>query len=106
MSSIPGYTLEAFLAWNWNLVVEDLDESNVSVGIAEMIGTCPATRPRLTKEQFSKIVALYEPHRESIEERLDNFDEDNQSWRSYAQYVMDDDEELDDKVKEIIASFG
>jgi len=60
----------------------------------------------LTKEQFSKIVALYEPHRESIEERLDNFDEDNQSWRSYAQYAMDDDEELDDQVKEIIASFG
>jgi len=86
MSSIPGYTLEAFIAWQWNLVVEDEAENNFSVGVAEMIGTVKP-RPRVTKEQFTPLVALYEPYRGGIEDRLLDFDDDTQSWRSYAGYV-------------------
>lgn len=86
MSSIPGYTLEDFVAWQWNLVVDEAPENNISLGMAEALGNV-APRPRLTKEQFAPIVAIYEPLRETIERRLDDFDEDNQSWRSYAGYV-------------------
>lgn len=86
MSSIPGYTLEDFVAWQWNLVVDEAPENNISLGIAELVGNV-VPRPRLTKEQFAPIVAIYEPFRANIERRLDDFDEDTQSWRSYAGYV-------------------
>lgn len=86
MSSLPGLHLEDFLAWQYSLVVEDSPESNISVGIAESLLNV-RTRPRVTKEQFSKIVDLYEPYRESIEYRLGEFDEETQSWRGYAEFV-------------------
>lgn len=86
MSSLPGLDLEDFLAWQYSLVVEDSPESNVSVGLAEQLLNVRA-RPRVTKEQFSQLLALYEPYRESIEYRLGEFDEETQSWRSYAEYV-------------------
>lgn len=31
MSSLPGLTLEAFVAWQWNLVVQDQPENNFSL---------------------------------------------------------------------------
>ncbi|MNH65346.1 hypothetical protein D3C73_173550 [compost metagenome] len=86
MSSIPGYKLEDFVAWQWNLVVDEAPENNISLGFAEALGNIPE-RPRLTKEQFAPILAVYEPLRETIERRLDDFDEDKQSWRGYASYV-------------------
>jgi hypothetical protein len=86
MSSLPGYTLEDFVAWQWNLVVDKAPENNISLGMAEALGNSKP-RPRLTKEQFAPIVAIYEPFREDIERRLADFDEDTQSWRDYSQYV-------------------
>ena len=38
MSSLPGLTLEAFVAWQWNLVVQDQPENNFSLGVAEYLG--------------------------------------------------------------------
>lgn len=35
MSSLPGLDLEDFLSWQYNLVVLDAPESNVSLGLAE-----------------------------------------------------------------------
>lgn len=86
MSSIPGYNLEAFLAWNFSITVESRGDANVSVAIAEVLGNVKP-RPHVSEDTFAKLVALYEPYRQVIENRLDAFDEDNQSWRSYAEYV-------------------
>lgn len=102
MSSIPGYTLEDFVAWQWNLVVDEAPENNISLGFAEALGNIPE-RPRLTKEQFAPILAVYEPFREDIERRLDDFDEDNQSWRGYSSYVdADTTPEMEAEVKRLI----
>lgn len=87
MSSIPGYTLEDFLRWNYNLTVEDTGDANVSVGMAEFLLGVPSSRPHLTQGEFSEIVTIYEPYRESIESRLGDFNEDTQSWRGYAEVV-------------------
>lgn len=86
MSSIPGYTLEAFVAWQFDLIVEGAGETNVSRGIAESIGNA-VHRPVLSKVQFMPLVAMYEPYRETIERRLGDFNEETQSWRGYAEYV-------------------
>lgn len=86
MSSLPGLTLEAFVAWQWNLVVQDQPENNFSLGVAEYLGV-QTHRPTLTKEQFAQIIVLYEPYREIIEARLMDFNEETQSWRGYAEYV-------------------
>lgn len=102
MSSIPGYTLESFLAWYYGLVVEDLGESNLSLGLAEMLLGVKA-RPVLSKERFTMLVCLYEPHREVMEMCLSDFDEETQSWRSYAEVVdMDVPEETHEKAVELL----
>lgn len=88
MSSIPGYTLEEYLAWYFSIIVEDLGETNFSVGMAEALGNI-APRPVVNKELFAKVVAYFEPHRESVENRLSDFDEESQSWRDYAGYAFD-----------------
>ena len=56
MSSLPGYTLEAF------------------IGDAFF---------RITKEQEAKLVEFYESEREYIESKMLDFDEETQSWRDY-----------------------
>ena len=86
MSSLPGYDLEDYLAWNYSITVQDQPEANFSVGLAEMLGNVTRRRPHLTQEEFAVIVKMYEPHRENIEDKLSDFDEDNQSWRDYACY--------------------
>lgn len=88
MSEIPGYTLEAFVEWEWNFVVIGESDKNFNLAVAEMLNG-NYKRPRITKEQFDKLVALYEPYREMIEYRLDQFDEENQSWRGYCNYVTE-----------------
>lgn len=89
MSSLPGLDLEDFLSWQYNLVVLDAPESNVSLGLAECLGLSNNHRPILTKAEFAPIVALFEPHRAEVEDRLMDFDEDNMSWRDYAGYSFD-----------------
>lgn len=90
MSSCPGTTLEEYLAWNLNITVVELGETNFSVGLAEALGTIPR-RPHLTKEQFSQLVEPFEPYRETVENRLLDYDEDQDgSWRMYAEFVGSD----------------
>lgn len=59
MSECPGRTLEDFLEWQYSV------NKNIVKAIAE----------------------LYEPYRDAIEQRLDSFDDELQSWRGFAQYV-------------------
>lgn len=89
MSSLPGYYLEDFLAWELNLVVDGQEDANVSIGMAEALGNIPS-RPRVTQERFREIVKLFESSRKYIEDRLRDFDEENQSWRDYAGCAFDD----------------
>jgi len=84
MSSCPGSTLEDFLMWNFDLVVDGYGGANPSLQIAEAIGV-QSGRRRLTAAQFSPVVALFEPHREQVEYALGSYCEDeNGSWRDYA----------------------
>ena len=62
MSECPGRTLEDFLEWQYSV------NKNIVKAIAE----------------------LYEPYRDAIEQRLDSFDDEHQSWRGFAQYVDED----------------
>lgn len=85
MSTLPGLNMEDYLAWMYGLNVQDAPEANASLGIAEALGTVKHIRPAVTQEKFKELVTLYEKHREKIEELLSDFDEDDQSWRSYAE---------------------
>lgn len=89
MSSWPGSTLEDFLMWNYDLVVDGGGSSNPSLEIAEAVGTASRRRPRITSEQFAPIVALFEPYREDMERHLNWFEEDTMSWRDYASAVSE-----------------
>lgn len=88
MSSLPGFTLEAFLCWQYDLIVEGEEEANLSLGLAEFLGNIKP-RPILNREQFKTIINLFEPYRDQIEDRLSDFEEDEMSWRSYACYAFD-----------------
>lgn len=88
MSEIPGYTLEEFVEWEWSFAVIGESDKNFNLAVAEMLNG-NYRRPRITKEQFAKLIALYEPYRDMIEYRLDQFDEDNQSWRGYCNCVTE-----------------
>jgi len=102
MSSLPGHTLERYLAWEYDLVVSGLPECNNSLMIAEACKTIEK-RPRKTKEQFKEIVELFEDYREQVENSLDSFDEENQGWRGYASYAFDFlPDELHEKALEIL----
>jgi len=102
VSSLPGYKLEDYVAWNWNLRVDGEAENNMSLGLAELLGSIKP-RPGITKEQFAPILAIYEPFREDVERRLEDFDEDTQSWRDYAQYVCPDiSDELEAKAEALV----
>jgi hypothetical protein len=89
MSSQPGLTLEKFLMWDFDLVVDGDATANPSLQIAEAVGTIIAPRPRITSEQFAPVVALFEPYRFDVERRLQDFDNDDGSWRDYAGYAFD-----------------
>jgi hypothetical protein len=88
MSSIPGYTLEAYLGWNFSITVEDLRETNVSMWMAEALGNI-TPRPVMSKPCFAKLVSYFEQYRHKVEYKLMDFDEENQSWRDYAGYAFD-----------------
>jgi hypothetical protein len=88
MSSLPGLLLEDFVAWQHDVVVEGNSDPNFSLGLAEALGKIPQRACHM-QEYFKSILVFYEPWRERIEDKLDEFDEDNQSWRAYAPYVAD-----------------
>lgn len=85
MSELPGYDLEAYVMWLHDLIVDGDGSANNSVSLAVMLGQTEEYRLRLTKEQFGKIITVYEPYREYIENLLDDFDEDRHGgWRQYS----------------------
>lgn len=88
MSSIPGYELEDYVMWNHDLIVDGKDGANESLRIAEALGTS-TRRIRITGAQFAPILALYEPYRGMVEHLLQEFDDENQSWRDYAGCAFD-----------------
>ena len=106
MSSCPGYSLEEYLSWCYDIVVEDLGETNTSLGIAEALGTATHRRPRMTAQQFAPIVTMFEPYRDEVERLLLNYEEEeNGSWRDYAGLVFDFiPDEMDTKVSAYLAT--
>lgn len=88
MSSLPGYTLEDYVAWRLDIVVEGHLDPNFSLFMAEALGTIPR-RPILLQKEFKDILDLYEPFRQQVEYLLHEYDEETQSWRDYAGYGFD-----------------
>lgn len=107
MSSWPGPSLEDFLMWQFDLIVDNDGSANHSLQIAEAMGV-DTRRKRITGEQFAPLVALFEPHREYVERRLDDYSEENSgSWRDYAGYSFDDiPKEIDNAAISMVAAFG
>jgi len=107
MSSRPGLDLEDFLMWNYDLVVEGLEDANSAVQMTEVLGH-PSRRVRLTAKEFAPILQAAEDHRDDVERRLLDYDEDEQSWRSYAGSVdwlpKEVEDEIDKLLKELAAS--
>lgn len=87
MSSLPGYTMEDFLSWNYGIVFKNID-GNESLRIAEIMGT-GVSRPRLDEKTWLELLELFESYRNEIEYKLSDFDEDEQNWRDYAGYSFD-----------------
>lgn len=73
MSSIPGFTLEDFVEWNHNGII------------------------------FPELLVLYEPHRETIEWWLDQFDDNEHNWRDYAGACPS--EPTDDEIKKVMDEY-
>lgn len=102
MSSLPGHTLEDFVAWQLDLRVVGYENANVSAAMAEAMGH--QTRRRdVTPIQFRALVNLFEAFesegdtgRDIIERRLNWFDEETQSWRDYASYSFDEFDDIGD----------
>jgi hypothetical protein len=88
MSSLPGLNLEAFVMWDRGLIVDGDGSTNPSLQLAEAMGR-ETRRTLLTGKQFAMILARYEPYRLEVERRLDDFNEEEQSWRDYAGYAFD-----------------
>ena len=132
MSSIPGLTLESYVMWNHNLVVigylrwtyprrykgKKKEESikmatfsfgtsaNASLQIAEALGI-NTYRVSLSQAQFDTILAIYEPYRAIVEARLTDFNEETQSWRTYAGSCFNDIEEtIGDDVSRTLHNFS
>jgi len=84
MSTIPGFQLEDYVAWELNVVVDDRNDPNISLQMAEMLGNI-SPRRRLSAESFDKLIATYfEEYRQPVEYLLNEFDDSTQSWRDYA----------------------
>ena len=101
MSSCPGTTLEAFLMWQHDLVVDGDSSANPSLEIAEAMGRV-SNRKHLTAIEFAGIVELYEGHRKEIESKLEQFDEETMSWRDYAGLAFDDTSLIDEAAGHLI----
>lgn len=89
MSSRPGFTLESYVMWNHDLIVDGDTSANLSVSIAEACGTSTRNRKQLAAAEFTPMLNVYEPFREQVEHALSEFDDDNQSWRDYSGYAFD-----------------
>jgi hypothetical protein len=89
VSNKPGNSLESFVMWNYNLIVDDDDTANESLRIAEILGTATRRRPQITNEEFAPILVLFEPYRDRVEDLLNGHDDNEASWRDFAGYAFD-----------------
>jgi len=83
MSTCPGRYLEDYVKWEYDLLVEDTKDANASLEIADALGLSTKQRLVFTQEEFAELLNIFEPHREVVEHLLDEFDEEEQSWRGY-----------------------
>lgn len=105
MSSLPGLTLESFVMWQWDLIVDGDGSANFSLSMAELLGN-KTRRISINKDQFKLILDLYEEYREDVEYKLWDFDEEENSWRDYAGYNFDFiPNEVSDKAEIIVKNF-
>lgn len=103
MSYCPGSTLEDYLGWAFSLIVVDRDNIVQSDGWRATY----AGQRVVSRSQFVQIVTMYEPQREYVEEKLRDFDEDEQGWRQYAAYSFDNlDEAIDEAIIALIKSWN
>jgi len=106
MSSIPGLTLESYIMWNHNLVVIGYLSANTSLHIAEALGI-NTRRVNLSQAQFNTVLTIYEPYRADVERRLEDFNEETQSWRTYAGSCFNDIEDaIGDEVSLTLHNFS
>lgn len=89
MSSLPGYKLEDYLMWNWNLTAQGQTDANLNQAVAESLGHFTIKRRHLDPVTFKHFVLIFEGYREKVEERLHDFSEDTMSWRSYGSNAFD-----------------
>lgn len=88
MSTIPGYTLEDYVMWELDLIVDGDGHANLSLQVAEAMGQ-QTRRTNITANQFGKIMELFEPYRAKVESALLDYDYEYQSWRDYAGIAFD-----------------
>lgn len=83
MSHCPGLRLEDWIT-DWHRLVDADGEHGTAIRRfyqGQLI---------LSKEQFAELVRIYEPLREEIERRLEEYsEEDCGSWRDWAYYAFD-----------------
>jgi hypothetical protein len=84
VSHCPGHRLEDFLT-DWCRVVDDKGDNGTS------IRHFYANQLILSEEQFKKLVEIYEPAREALENCIDMYnEEENGSWRDYRNFTVAD----------------
>lgn len=89
MSTCPGDTLEEYVMWDLDLIVDGDRSANPSLMLAEAMGV-NTRRKAITGLAFKDIVAVYEPYRRDIESKLSSYwhEDDQPSWRDYAGYAF------------------
>ncbi len=82
MSHCPGVWLEDFIT-DWFRCVDGPGEHGT--GIRRLY----KGQKILSREQFAELVAVLEPHREDVEQRLCGYEEeDHGSWRDWSSYAF------------------
>jgi len=88
MSSKPVETLEEFLAWYFDIVVEGMNDVNPSLALAEALDRYRPKRKRVTKDQFRPLVFLFEELRDRVELSIEQFSENPMSWCAHADLAI------------------
>lgn len=85
-SGFLGRKLEDFIKFDLQIVV-NIEHKNPALFIKEMDSWL--VQPTvLEKWQFDKIVELFEPYRCEVEQCLDKFNEEEDTWINYTKYNL------------------
>lgn len=104
MSYCPGYTLEEWLAYEYSLNVYSDGQLTSDSWRAKYAG-----QRVVTHEQFYELLDMFRPHREYVEEKLLDFNEEEQSWRSYNSAVFGsyfDDKDFNNRADALVKSWN